>query len=358
MKIAFRVDASIVIGIGHVMRCRTLALLLKEQGVEIHFIIRALPGNMGDILVSDGFRVSVLPAPDKNHTGGGYSEWLGVTQPKDALQTIEALKGERVDWLVVDSYGLDVEWEEQLRFHVQKLMVIDDLANRSHNCDVLIDQNYSLEGESRYAKLVPKTCNLLLGPKYALIRQEYIEQNKRNLIHDGLVRRVIIFFGGSDIQNITSMALNALTIPSLAHLEVDVVIGQNNPHCKSIERQIAARPKTNADHCRPHLADLMIKADLALGAGGTTTAERLCLGLPSIVIGIAKNQIPSCKALHVAGLINYLGYADEVKWPRIAKEITRMIASPGVLKKISSAGKKLVDGSGIQFIRQTFGNLQ
>ncbi len=358
MKVAFRVDASAQMGIGHLMRCLTLAGALCERGAQIRFICREHRGNLVFLLHQNGVPVTILPAPKKiseTHSEN-YAVWLGVTQADDADETITALNGEKPDWLVVDHYGLDVEWEHRLRPHTQKIMVIDDLANRHHDCDVLLDQNYSTENEYRYAGLVSKVCNLLVGPKYALLRPEYLVFRKLHRVRDGSVKRVLVFFGGSDPQNITGMALDALSHPDLLHLEVDVVIGANNPHRKSIEQQIIDRPLVNIYPPRPHLADLMMKADLALGSGGTTTSERLCMGVPSLVIGIAKNQIPSCNSLHSSGLINYLGYKAEVDADQLTKEIIRMITSPKLLMEASLAGQALVDGSGIDIINNILGN--
>lgn len=358
MRCVFRVDASVKMGIGHLTRCLTLAEALRERGVQIRFICREHRGNLISLLQQKDVPVTVLSEPkqiSETHNEN-YAVWLGVTQSEDADETIGALNGEQVDWLVVDNYGIDVEWEHRLRPHTKNLMVIDDLANRHHDCDVLLDQNYSIDDEQRYAGLIPTACNLLIGPKYALLRPEYLAFRKLRRVRDGSVKRVLVFFGGSDPQNMTGMALDALSHPDLRHLEVDVVIGANNPHRMNIEQQIINRPLINLYPHRPHLADLMMKADLALGAGGTTTSERLCMGVPSLVIGIAKNQIPSCNSLHSQGLINYLGYMTEVDMDRVTKEIIRMIASPKLLVEASLAGQALVDGSGIDIINKTLGN--
>lgn len=357
MKVVFRVDASAQMGIGHLMRCLTLAEKLRESGAQLRFICREHSGNLIAQLQQKAMPVTVLPVPAINDTTSGedYAIWLGVTQAEDAKQTIEALNDEKPDWMVVDHYGLDVEWEQRLRPHVGKLMVIDDLANRHHECDVLLDQNYSAEGERRYVGLVPDTCKLLVGPRYALLRPEYAEYRKTLRARDGQVRRVMVFFGGTDPQNVTGMALEALSHSNLKHLEVDVVIGSNNPHRKSIEQQVLHRPHTTLHEPRPHLADLMVQADLALGAGGATTWERLCLGLPVLVVSIAKNQVPSCDALHRSRLVNYLGYQDKVDAAGFFHEIIQMIGNPSRLVEMSLAGQSLVDGHGADIIKETLG---
>lgn len=347
MKVAFRVDASTRMGIGHFMRCLTLAEALREHDVQTRFICREYTGNLIALLQQNAIPVTVLPAPAINDTSGeDYVAWLGVTQAEDAEQTIEALNGERPDWLVVDHYGLDVEWEQRLRPHANKLMVIDDLANRCHDCEVLLDQNYSAVGEQRYAGLVPDTCKLLVGPRYALLRPEYAAYRKTLRARDGQVRRVLVFFGGTDPQNATGLALEALSHPDLKHLDVGVVIGANNPNREVLERQSRERPQTKIYGSRPHLADLMVGADLAIGAGGATTWERMCLGLPSIIISIAENQRPASEALEKAKLIHYAGHFSNIKTNHLTQLLRQQSHDTEKLAELSTQNRLQVDGLG------------
>ena len=347
MKVVFRVDASTRMGIGHFMRCLTLAEALRERGVQTRFICREHTGNLIALLQQKAIPVTALPARAINDISGeDYAAWLGVTQTEDAEQTIETLSGERPDWLVVDHYGLDVEWEQRLRPHASKLMVIDDLANRCHDCDVLLDQNYSVVGEQRYAGLVPDTCKLLVGPRYALLRPEYATYRKTLRARNGQVRRVLLFFGGCDPQNATGMALEVLSHPDLKHLDVDVVIGANNPNREALERQSRERPQTTIYGLRPYLADLMAQADLAIGAGGATTWERMCLGLPTIVISIAENQRPASEALAKAKLIYFAGHFSRIKTDQLAQLLKRYCYDAENLTELSTQNQLQVDGLG------------
>lgn len=354
MKVVFRVDASARMGIGHLMRCLTLAESLRERGAQIRFVCREHTGNLIALLQQKAVPVTVLPAPAINDTTSGedYAAWLGVTQAEDAEQTIETLNGEKPDWLVVDHYGLDVEWEQRLRPHVSKLMVIDDLANRRHDCDVLLDQNYSVEGEQRYAGLVPDTCKLLVGPCYALLRPEYAAYRKTLHAREGKVSRVLVFFGGSDPQNITGLALEALSHVELSHLDVDVVIGANNSHREALEGQSRERPQTTIYGSRPHLADLMAQADLAIGAGGATTWERMCLGLPTVVISIAENQRPAAEALAAKQLILYVGDISAVSAESLVKVVVGFASDASRLNDLSAQNQLVVDGLGTERIRE------
>lgn len=349
MKVVFRVDASDSIGTGHHYRCMTLAQSLRQRGAEVRFLCRAHQGHLIGLLQQEGLPATALPAPlaSRSRSGAGVSGWLGATQAEDAAQTIAALGGEAPDWVVVDHYGLDAEWERHLRPHAGRLMVIDDLANRPHDCDVLLDQNFSLEGARRYAALVPPSCALLIGPRYALLHAAYAERRRTLRPRDGSVGSVLVFFGGSDRGNMTAGALAALSAPGLRHLEAVVVVGANNAHRTVLEQQCARRPNTRLLGPRPHLADLMAEADLAIGAGGATAWERMALGLPSIVASIADNQRPACEALAAGRLIDYAGEARHVTPDRLRRLVEEAIADPAWLVEQGSLSRLQVDALGV-----------
>jgi UDP-2,4-diacetamido-2,4,6-trideoxy-beta-L-altropyranose hydrolase len=355
MKIVFRVDASVRMGVGHFMRCLTLAEALRERGAQLRFICREHAGNLIKLLQQKAIPVTALPGPAINDTTSGedYVAWLGVTQVEDVEQTIEALGGEQPDWLIVDHYGLDVEWEQRLRPHVSKLMVIDDLADRAHCCDLLLDQNwFGDDTPTRYRNLVPPHCKCYLGPEYALLKPEYAQLRASMPPRNGTVRRVLVFLGGSDPTNQTSKVLTALMQPCLAHLQVDVVIGQNHPDVEGIAAQVAARPGSTLHQGLPTLAHLMSRADLMISAGGSTTWERLCLGLPAVVISVAANQTSTNVTLMNAGYIDFLGEMNEVCVSNIADAVWHSLANAATLKAQSSLGQKMVSGIGAQVVCQ------
>jgi UDP-2,4-diacetamido-2,4,6-trideoxy-beta-L-altropyranose hydrolase len=353
MNIVFRVDASIVMGTGHVIRCRTLANVLRKHGANIQFITRAHPGHLGDELERDGFAVTLLPQPAYiENKGNNYAAWLSVSQQVDADQTITALENQQCDWLIIDHYGLDRVWEEQLQPHTRKLMVIDDLANRAHECDMLLDQNYAVASKERYQAWVPAHCKLLLGPRYALLRPEYVHYSETMEPRNGDIKCVLVFMGGADNANITGKVLSALSTVQLAHLEVDIVIGHGFIHKAKVTEQASARPNTHIHGPRPHLADLMAKADLAVGAGGGTTWERICMGLPSLVISIAENQIPACKALAFSGLIRYLGSAHDLDVAAIESALIESLVAAGQLRALATGNRTLVDGRGVNRVAE------
>ena len=349
MNVVFRVDASNLIGTGHVMRCLTLAESLRARGMRVRFICREHIGHLFAQLKLRAIPVTILPGFPMGDIANDedYAAWLSVTQAEDAEQTISALKGEKPDFLVVDHYGLDIEWERRLRPHAHKIMVVDDLANRTHDCDVLLDQNYSAEGEKRYEGLVPEKCQILVGTRYALLRSEYVTFRKTLSSRDGNVKRVLVFLGGSDPHDLTGMTLDALCDPDLIHLEVDVVVGTNYLYHNSLKKLAGERQQTVIYGPRPHLADLMARADLAIGAGGATTWERMCLGLPTVLISIAANQRPASEALAKAKLVHYAGHYTEVNTHNLKLLLVSVIKDLSNHVELTELNQIQVDGLGV-----------
>jgi UDP-2,4-diacetamido-2,4,6-trideoxy-beta-L-altropyranose hydrolase len=360
MKIAFRADASLLMGSGHLMRCLTLAEALKAQGAECHFISREHPGHLLEVIRQRGHAVTALPAGElmsatENDSvqQPAHAAWLGCGWQTDALQTGTILASLQPDWLVVDHYAIDQRWEEALAPHYRKLLVIDDLADRPHCCDLLLDQNwFGDDTPTRYRNLVPPHCKCYLGPEFALLKPEYAQLRSNMPSRDGTVRRVLVFLGGSDPTNQTGKVLTALRQPSLAHLQVDVVIGQNHPDVEGIAAQVAARPGSTLHQGLPTLAHLMSRADLMISAGGSTTWERMCLGLPAIVISVAANQKSTNVALMNAGYIDFLGEMNEVSVSNIADAVRHSLVNAATLKVQSNLGQKLVSGIGAQVVCQ------
>ena len=347
-RIVFRVDASSMIGIGHVMRCLALAEELRLRGAGVSFICRAHEGHLATTIRSRAFPVVVLPLTQTDHTpcADTYESWLGAAAGIDAAQTIEALEGTFPDWLIADHYGIDAQWEKQLRDNVRSLLVIDDLANRPHDCDVLIDQNYATNAEDRYEKLISPTCRLLTGPRYALLERNYAACGRAFAPRDGTPRKVLIFFGGSDPQNMTSVALETLSRDEFTELDVDIVVGVNNRHRELIERAARSRSRTTVHGPRRDLVGLMAEADFAIGAGGVTTWERMCMGLPTIVVSIADNQKPACEALAHSRLIYYAGDSAHVGPDKLAELINGVISNVEGLAELRVRNRDLVDGFG------------
>jgi len=350
MQIVFRTDASLTIGTGHVMRCLTLASALRERGAVVSFVCRAHDGHLCDLIEEQSFAVIRLPATRTRiqcENTPAHAAWLGASWQEDAEKTRAAIeaRGVKPDWLVVDHYALDERWESALRKYLGYIMVIDDLADRMHDCDLLLDQNLVAQMHTRYANKVPTNCGLLLGPEYALLQPIYAELHDRCSPRKGPVRRIFIFFGGADSDNLTGRALAAFMRLNRPDIEVDVVVTAGGPHAEAIRMQVAGHRNIHLYNDLPTLAPLMAKADLAIGAGGATSWERLCLGLPAIVVTLAANQIPVSDELEQKGLIRWIGSGSDVSEKNIADALIRFLCS-GVQPEWYLCYKTLVDGRG------------
>ena len=360
MKIAIRTDASLLIGSGHVMRCKTLADELRKRNSEIMFICRDHPGNLVSLLTDDGYSVTTLPPPcslnvvqaDKSDD---YSAWLGVEQSIDAEQTIEALGNFHPDWLVVDHYGLDEPWEKMLRGHVHKIFVIDDFADRPHDCDVLLNQNLVSDLGNTYESLVPDHCRKLLGPRFALLRPEFRKARETLRDRDGIIRRLLVFFGGVDPTGETEKALEALEMLGRPDIAVDAVVGSNNPRREKIEGICRGMRNVTFHQQISNMAELMAAADLAIGAGGTASWERCCLGLPALLASIADNQLGIIQTLSDAKAAKAFRKASHLTSEIILKELRNLIDRPDLVKSMTTDGLKLVDCNTTRRVMGAFG---
>ena len=262
-----------------------------------------------------------------------------------AQDTSQALLGQSWDWLVVDHYALDTRWESAMRETAKQIMVIDDIADRQHDCDVLLDQNFYTDMQTRYIGKVPAYCQLLLGPRYALLRDEFLKLREQIKPRTGAVKRILVFFGGVDADNYTGLAIKALTDMKLEDVHVDVVIGAQHPCRAGIEKNCKVRGfvchvQTNK------MAELMAVADLAIGAGGTAIWERSCLGLPSISLCVAENQRKQIRDAAEVGLL-YAPSNDNNLIALIQNHTNGLLENPALLKLISNAEMNAVDGKGV-----------
>lgn len=335
MLAVIRADASTSIGSGHVMRCLTLAhRLQKEKNAKVVFVMRVLSGNLIDVVEKQGFEVLRLPPANQKYSLNGYGLWLTVPMEVDAQQTIEILQHylqehgcDVVDRLIVDSYALDEQWEQVLRPYCREIMVIDDLANRRHVCDILLDQNFYLNKDARYVGLVPEHCKMLLGPDHALLREEFREAKKHLRKRDGNIKNILVFYGGSDLTNETEKAIKALV---QLHDEgysftADIITGVSNSRREKIEN-ICSKYHFLHYYCQvSNMAEFMNKADLMLGAGGSTTWERLYMELPALVTAVAENQIQGCEDCSQAGIIEYLGINEDVRVDTILEALHKKL---------------------------------
>ena len=306
-----RTDASRIIGSGHVVRCLTLAERLRKLGSTVEFITRNHLNNLDHQIKSKGFKVRTLSNSttiqsfQKNITEPKY--WLGVKQEVDAEETIKIVKNKGLEWLIIDHYAIEHKWEKKLRPYTKKIMVIDDLANRYHDCDILLDQNMVAKKNTRYIDKIPGNCLELLGPKYALLQPIYADYHKKSFYKHGRIKCILIFFGGVDRYNLTGRAIAAFLDTNRTDIDVDVVMPARSQYIGLVQKQISNCYNIRLHSDIPTLAGLMLKADLAIGSGGATSWERLCLKLPALVITFAKNQENVTNKLHELRVVRCLG---------------------------------------------------
>jgi UDP-2,4-diacetamido-2,4,6-trideoxy-beta-L-altropyranose hydrolase len=352
VRAAFRVDASLHIGIGHLSRCLTLADALRARGVGTRFVCRHLTEAGAAMIGARGHELAQLPAGSAAAPHG----WLGVAPEEDAAQSAALLAPERWDWLVIDHYALDARWERQLRGAAAQLLVIDDLDDRPHDCDLLLDQNLHAAGDARYADKVPGGVRRLLGPHYALLRGEFREARSRAPPREHGVRRILLSFGGTDAANYTAVAVQALRQLDLSGRDVDVVIGADHPHRQDLTGECEAAGF--ALHVQPpNLAALMAAADLAIGAAGSMSWERCCVGLPCLALAVAANQQQLLRAAALAGALYAPGAAPDDA-AGLARQLRALLDNPLLLESLSRTASRLVDGRGVQRVLRAMGVLR
>lgn len=359
MKVVFRADASVQIGTGHVMRCLTLARALTNQGNQCQFICRELEGNLIAFIRTKGFVVHVLQrensvgiCAESTFVASGeelsHAAWLGSSQAQDALACNLLLAQEPVDWLVVDHYALDARWEEAMASCCEHLMVIDDLADRRHACSVLLDQTYGRYPKD-YGHLVPNGCKLLCGSQYALLRPEFAQLRPYSLQRRAqpTLRELLVTMGGVDKENATGRVLQALSSCSLPDdCRITVVMGATSPWLGAVRIGAELLPWTSRVLVAVEdMAQLMTESDLAIGAAGATSWERCCLGLPTLMLVLAPNQVFAAKLLEAANAVHVLSIDSRLDL-NLHQLIERFSANPIELRRISLRASNIADGRG------------
>ena len=352
MKVAIRADASAQIGTGHLMRCLTLADALAGLGAETIFLCAPASASWRYLVEARGHRclalaleMAVRPAlEDSTQAPLDHSAWLPWGQTADAAAVRAALSTD-VDWMVVDHYALDARWERAVRPRAARLLAIDDLADRRHDCDVLLDHNPQVPCGERYADLLPAGAVRLIGPHYALLRPEFARV--RRAPFGGPVRRINVFMGGADAAGATALVLDALAGPDLADLPVDVMTGGASPQLSTILDRARWRGNTTVHVDTPEVASLLAAADLAIGAGGVAALERCCLGLASVTVSVAVNQDPALAELARVGAVLHAGRLEDIDASILRHLTARLVADEVQRRTIATKAASVADGQGV-----------
>ncbi len=346
MRVAIRADASVEIGGGHVMRCLTLADTLAAQGARIVFLAATMPEALAGLLGAACHRLTML--------GDGPA-----TEPADAAACLLALGDAQPDWIIVDHYALGGAWERALRASGAAVLSIDDLADRTHDCDLLLDMTLGRSARD-YAGLTPASCEVLAGPKYAPVAKAFAAARTASLARreasEMPASTILISLGQMDHGGHTAMAARAAA--AHAPLErIDVVFGSTTaPSLPSVRKQAAHDPRVVIHEAvdASAMAGLMAAADLAIGAAGTTSWERCCVGLPAIAVVLADNQRMIVRGLQAAGAAR-LGSLDELE---LARQIGEMASDPPGLQQMAEAAAAVTDGQGARRIESKMAQVQ
>lgn len=353
MDIALRCDGNSQIGSGHLSRCLTLALALREKGASCSFICREHSRDMAARIVAQGFEVLFLSekrgSAEADASVLAHADWLGTDWQADADQTITALGDSRPDWLIVDHYALDTRWESTLRPYCGKIMVIDDLADRRHDCDLLLDQTHGINSD-KYFGLLPKTTKLLLGSSFALLRTEFSQFRSAAIVKrlSGHVKNLLISLGGGDNTDYliaSILALNRIPVSSIEN--VTVILG--NEDKSSIEgylREVNVGFNLVIETYSTKMGEHMLWADLAIGAGGSTSWERCCLALPSIVIEVADNQKQIAYNLQQSGAAIAIFKGGDLN-AELEKAVTKLLVDQKYYQQMASKAAIICDGKGV-----------
>ena len=342
----FRTDASRTIGIGHVMRCITLAAALQEKGVACVFACRPFDGNLIRLIEESGFVTVCMTSPrNKDVDSGNYESWLGVSYESDAEETNSILASIKPEWVIVDHYGIDERWENIVKQACKHIFVIDDLANRRHACFAILDSSFGRDTQD-YVGLVDTNTPVYAGPTFCILRPEFplMRRKMESRNYGQPLKNILITFGGADVGSVTIQTLEDLERVDVCNdLSIVVILGPISTHYEIIRKMASnSRHTVTIEQSVSNMGEYFIWADLCIGAVGSSTWERCCLGCPSIVTILAENQRDGARKLEEAGLL--LTYSSK-KAGELAERIRCMDAN--MRERLSINGLNLVDGLGV-----------
>jgi len=340
-NILIRADASTDIGTGHIMRCLSLARLLREHDYSVIFVCQELAGNLCDFIEEKNFQVWRLLNNPQN------SDQIWQSEVAQIISIIDRRKS-KIDWLIVDHYSIDVKWESELRPFVKRIMVIDDLADRFHDCDLLLDQTPYKNLTTRYKSLVSSSCLQLLGSDYLMLRSEFTNKSKRFTKKVAIAKKILITMGGSDARNITCWLLEALE-KIQTPLSIKIAIGASCPFFDKIKMLAATVTlhEVYVEQSVNNISDWMNWSDLAICAGGFTTYELAFMGTPTLVISASWTQLEAITTLHELGIIKFIGEFEAISIENMVDILNGILFNIEERIELSYHGSKKIDGYGV-----------
>lgn len=366
--VAICADASRQIGSGHLMRCLSLARALRQIGAEVRFYYAAWPGHADTWLNAQGFHGELLDFAVDNFLADEDAKdsanvWSPLWQQQYGHACVKAWQPwlqslntqatssvhRTIDWCIYDNYGLAADFVKVIKPSCRQLMAIDDLANREHPVDLLLDQNAVFGMQTRYQTMLPADCTQLLGPQYALLRPEFYSSSMPITAQTSSARsyqqvnRILVSIGGSDTVGLTERLCKLLFAQQVfADISLDVVVGSAYEKITELTELIAARANSRLFVQTNEMASLMRQADLAIGAGGSSQWERALTHLPSLVVAVADNQQPGCEYLQHLGAIQYLGRVEQVSDELLLNAITEIIENKDLRQALAERAYALM----------------
>jgi len=365
LNIVFRADASTVIGSGHIMRSLTLAHQLASDGAKVTFLTRQHTGNLIDLISSFGYQVFSLSSPKSVIKQHNTNSWLGYSQQEDANECISKIqKIAQVDYLIIDHYAIDKNWHQQLRPYCRKLMVIDDLANRKYDCDILLDQTLNRQRQD-YLTYVPEQCQLLLGKDFMLLRNEFSlaraeAEQKHKTDNEKTPANILVSMGSGDPDNLTLLTIQALIKlkRNISELSATIIISSKAKFVNDIKTEIGLHSWLFLVIDCQNIARLMLNASIAIGASGSTAWERCCLGLPCITLVSAENQLTIAENLATEQAIINLGWHKNITPDMLANAINDLLKDKNKYNFMVQQCLSCCDGLGVEkVVNEVFTNV-
>lgn len=344
MNIVFRVDSSDIIGTGHVYRCLNFAYQYKDHNIS--FICKNHHYNLNS-KISENYKVYELLNNNENNNENinlDIKTWLGESQIDDLNKTIDIIKNNNliIDWLIIDHYTIDKIWEDGIKKYVKNICVIDDFTNRYHNCNILINQQITYEdGILKYKNVVNDDCKIYCGNNYLLLHPQYFNYINLKKIYEHCVKRINIFMGGSDIHNITENIIDICNnynknIDNIENKIIfDIIIGKSNKNYEKIKNKLKDLNNFNLYYDLEFIGDLLEKADLCIGAPGSTSYERVLMKVPCLSICVAENQKTVINKFIEANVIKYLGTIEDNYEEKLIKYLNYFNQNISELKNMS-----------------------
>ncbi|HEY9691119.1 MAG TPA: UDP-2,4-diacetamido-2,4,6-trideoxy-beta-L-altropyranose hydrolase [Oculatellaceae cyanobacterium] len=332
MKIIIRTDANIAIGTGHVMRCLALAQAWQDAKGQAIFVMQMVVPVLADKLQSEGMQIVYLP--------------VELNRNEDAEETVKIARQYEAQWVVVDGYQFDAEYQRAIKDAGLHLLFVDDYGHSDrYYADVVLNQNISAD-EGMYTKREEYT-RLFLGTSYTLLRREFLQWRRWKRSHPSTATKILVTMGGSDPDNVTLKVIQGLQLLQIEKLEVLVVVGGSNPHYEKLQTacenaSISICLKRNVTN----MPELMAWADIAITATGSTTWELAFMGVPSILIVLADNQEAIAQTLNTMNIAVNLGWHTHFTFIDLVKRLSQLLPDLTARKAMSVSSQQLIDGEG------------